>query len=107
MFWMLKFVPHGGMDVGAWEFGAFAGRRLRRDEPSLLQRLVGAVFIQRLHSARGYLDADEFLQLRHPNPALVQVRAEGAGYVLGDVTAHTALFLGHTTPMNHTSARDF
>ena len=80
---------------------------LRRHQAGLLQRRVGAVLIQRLHAPRGDADTHELLQFRHPDPALMEVRAESARHVLGDVTAHAALFLGHTAPVNHTSARDF
>jgi hypothetical protein len=82
------------------------GYNLRPYQPGLLQRDVGAVFVQRLHPARGHADADELLQFWHPNSAFVQIRAEGARNVLGHVTPDAALFLGHTATVNNASARD-
>jgi hypothetical protein len=84
-----------------------AKRELSRDYAGLFQRGVGAVLIERLHPARGDADAHKFFQFRHPDAALVQVRAEGARDVLGHVTAYAALFLGHAAAVNDAPARDF
>ena len=70
------------------------------------QRFVGAVFIDRLQPARGHAHADEFFQLRHPDPMLVQVRREQTRHHFGHVAADAALFLGHTAAANGAAARD-
>ena len=98
--------PGFGDQAGS-PISATADIRLRRDQAGLLQGLVGAVLIQRLHPAGRNLDSDELFQLRHPDTAFVQVRAEGPRHIFRDVPADAALFLGHTAPVNHTSARDF
>jgi hypothetical protein len=84
-----------------------ANRELSRNQAGLFQRGVGAVLIEGLHPARGHADAHKLFQFRHPDAALVQVRAEGARHVLGHVPAYAALFLRHTAAMNDAPARDF
>jgi len=80
---------------------------LRRNQTGLFQGRVGAVLVERLHPARGDADTHKLLQFRHPDAAVVQVRAKGARHVLGHVTANAALFLRHTAAMNNAAARDF
>jgi len=85
-------------------------RRVRSPKRELnragfFQRFVSAVFVDRLQSARGDANADEFFQLRHPDPMLVQVRREQTRHHFGDVPADAALFLGHTAAANNTAAR--
>ena len=68
------------------------------------QRFVSAVFVDRLQSARGHANADEFFQLWHPDPVLVQVRPEHTRDHFGHVPADAAFFLGHTATANGASA---
>lgn len=75
------------------------------DRAGFFQRFVSAIFIDRLKPAHGHANADEFLQLRHPDPVLVQVRYEQTRYVLGHVPADAAFFLGHTAAVNDAAAR--
>jgi hypothetical protein len=110
-----RYIQRGPLAHGR-SLGVFAPRddtrscdaicELRRNHPGLFQRGVGAVLIQRLHPARGHANTNELFQFRHPDAALVQVRAEGARNVLGHVTPDAALFLGHTTAVNDAPARD-
>ena len=69
-----------------------------------LQRTIGAVLIDRLKPSRGNSYPHVFLQFRHPDPMLVQVRSENPGYVLGNVAAHATLLLRHTAAMNDAAA---
>ena len=49
---------------------------LELDDAGFFQGAIGAVFIDRLETARGDANPDKFLQLRHPNALPVQVWRE-------------------------------
>ena len=74
------------------------------DRADFFQRFVSAVFVDCLQAACSHPNADEFFQLRHPDPVLVQVRHEQSRHILGHVPADAALFLGHTAAVNDAAA---
>jgi hypothetical protein len=74
------------------------------DRAGLFQRFVSAVLVDRLQPARGHAHAYKFLQLRHPDPMLVQIGREQSRHIFGHVPADAAFFLGHTTAVNDASA---
>ena len=74
------------------------------DRADFFQRFVSAVLIDCLQPARSHANTNEFFQLRHPDPVLVQVRYEQPRYVLGHVPADAALLLGHTAAVNDAPA---
>jgi len=79
--------------------------RSELDNAGFFQSPIGAIFVDRLQTARGDANTHEPLQLWHPNAVLMQIRRENARHILRDVAANTALFLGQTTPVNDAAAR--
>jgi hypothetical protein len=77
------------------------------DRAGLFQRFVSAVLVDRLQPARGHANADELLQLRHPDSVLVQIGREPARHIFGYVPADAAFFLGHTAAVNLAAAHGF
>jgi hypothetical protein len=75
------------------------------DHAGFFQRPVRAVLIDRLKTARGNPNAHELIQLRHPDAVFVQIWSKNPGHVFCHVTADSALFLGHTAPVNNAAAR--
>src|SRR5205807_1360410 len=64
-----------------------------------------AVLVDRLQTARADANADEFLQLRNPDPMLVQVGHKQTRHIFGHVPADAAFFLGYTAAVNDAAAR--
>ena len=75
------------------------------NDTRFFQSGVCPILIDRFEAARRHLDAHKFFQFGHPNAVFMQIRAENARHVFGHVTPNAALFLGHTTPVNHAPAR--
>ena len=74
------------------------------DQACFLKGRKGAVPGNRFQRASCYADGDKFVQFRHPDAFVLKIRRKRARHILGDVTTHTAFFLGHTTAMDDASA---
>src|SRR5437879_3176468 len=77
------------------------------DGTRLFQRLVSALFVDRLKTARRDADTHKFLELWHPNPLATQIWRKNARHHFRHVPAYTAFFLGQATPVNDAAAHDF
>ena len=87
--------------IDAW---LACGRKL--NSSSFFQRLVGAILIDRLQTARRHTNANELAQLGHPDAVLVQIRVKLSRHHLGDVATHSTLLLRQTAAMNDAAATD-
>src|SRR5438046_8773796 len=74
------------------------------DSSGRLQRLVRALRVDRLQTARRDANTHKLLQLRHPNALASQIWEEIARHHFSDVPAYTAFFLGQTAPVNHAAS---
>jgi hypothetical protein len=74
------------------------------DGAGFLQRLVNALLVYCLETARRDANTDKFLQLRHPNTLTLQIGRESARHHFRDVPAYTAFLLGQTAPVNHAAS---
>src|SRR5215472_15938194 len=71
------------------------------DRAGFLQRLVSALLVYCLETARRDANTHKLLQLRHPNTLALQIGRENARHHLRDMPAHATLLLGQTAPVNH------
>jgi len=76
------------------------------NDTGLLQCAVGSVFVDGLEPACAHSNADELLNLGHPDAVLMQIRMKFAPHILGHVTSDATLFFGQTTAMNDAAARN-
>jgi len=67
--------------------------------PAFFQRLVSAVFVNRLKTTGSNADAHKLLEFRHPDALVTQILARKCAAPFGDVPAYAAFFLGQTTPV--------
>src|SRR4029079_10081267 len=74
------------------------------DGAGLLQRLVSAILIDGLETARGNANTHELLQFRYPNTLAPQIRRENAWHHFRDVPVSTALLLGQAAPVNNAAS---
>jgi hypothetical protein len=74
------------------------------DGAGFFQRLVSAVFVNRLKTTGSNTDAHKLLEFRHPDSLVTQIWREDARHHLSDVPAYAAFFLGQTTPVNDAAA---
>jgi hypothetical protein len=74
------------------------------DSAGFLERLVSALLINRLETARRYANTHKLLQLRHPNTLALQIWRENPRHHFRDVPPYTTFLLGQTAPVNHAAA---
>ena len=74
------------------------------DCAGFLQRLVSALLVDCLETARRDANTHKLLQLRHPNTLAPQIWRENARHHFRDVPAYTAFLLGQTAPVNHAAS---
>ena len=79
--------------------------RSELDNAGFFQSPISAVLIDRFKTARSHTNPYELLQLRDPDAVLMQVWPENPRHIFRHVPADSALFLGHTAPVNDATAR--
>jgi hypothetical protein len=80
---------------------------LALNQPCLLKCSESAVFRDCFECARRQFDSHEAVQLRHPDPAGLQVRGEKPWGVGGDMLTDAAFFLGQAAPVNNVTLYRF
>jgi hypothetical protein len=74
------------------------------DSAGFLQRLVSALLVYCLETARRDANTHKLLQLRHPNTVALQIGRENPRHHFRDVPAYATFLLGQTTPVNHAAS---
>src|ERR1043166_3007398 len=75
------------------------------DSAGFLQRLVSALLVDCLQSARRDANTHKRLQLRHPNTLAPQIWREIARHHFRDMPAYATFLLRQTAPVNYAAPR--
>lgn len=78
--------------------------RICLDQARFFQSGKCAIFSNGFETTSCYPNGNEFIEFGNPHAFVLEVREEGAGDVLGDVTTNAPFFLSHTATVNDASA---